>query len=72
MLVYEDGRHQGRDRMKRFALFVAGLGILVAGIVLRPGAAQGQAFPVAFKFSSQDGTRTNTFFQMGRDSFLEM
>jgi len=29
-------------------------------------------FPVAFKFSSQDGTRTNTFFQMSRDSFLEM
>ena len=29
-------------------------------------------FPVAFKFSSADGTRTNTFFQMGRDSFLEM
>lgn len=29
-------------------------------------------FQVAFKFSSQDGTRTNTFFQMGRDSFLEM
>jgi len=29
-------------------------------------------FPVAFKFSSQDGTRTNTFFQMSRDSFIEM
>ena len=29
-------------------------------------------FPVAFKFSSQDGTRTNTFFQIGRESFLEM
>jgi catechol 2,3-dioxygenase-like lactoylglutathione lyase family enzyme len=29
-------------------------------------------FPVAFKFSSADGTRTNTFFQMSRDSFLEM
>ena len=88
--------------MKRFALFVAGLGGLVAGIVLQPGAAQGQVgkssgfrltlagiavsdysksqafyervmgFPVAFKFSSPDGTRTNMFFQMGRDSFLEM
>ena len=88
--------------MKRFALFAAGLGILVAGIVLQPGAAQGQAeknsglrlslvgiavsdypksqafyervmgFPVAFKFSSQDGTRTNTFFQMSRNTFLEM
>ena len=23
-------------------------------------------------FSSQDGTRTNTFFQMSRDSFIEM
>jgi catechol 2,3-dioxygenase-like lactoylglutathione lyase family enzyme len=29
-------------------------------------------FPVAFKFSSPDGMRTNTFFQMSRDSFLEM
>ena len=87
--------------MKRFALFAGGLGILVAGIVLQPGAAQGQGkssglrlslvgiavsdyaksqafyervmgFPVAFKFSSPDGTRTNTFFQMSRDSFLEM
>jgi catechol 2,3-dioxygenase-like lactoylglutathione lyase family enzyme len=88
--------------MKRFALFAAGLGVLVAGIVLQPGAAQGQVgkssglrlsvvgiavsdypksqafyervmgFPVAFKFSSPDGTRTNTFFQMSRDTFLEM
>src|SRR6266513_6469366 len=88
--------------MKRFALFAAGLGVLVAGIVLQPRAAQGQAgngsvlrlslvgiavsdysksqafyervmgFPVAFKFSSPDGTRTNTFFQMSRDSFIEM
>jgi catechol 2,3-dioxygenase-like lactoylglutathione lyase family enzyme len=88
--------------MKRFALFAAGLGVLVAGIALQPGAAQGQmgkgsgfrlnlvgiavsdypksqafyervmGFPVAFKFSSPDGTRTNTFFQTGRDSFLEM
>jgi catechol 2,3-dioxygenase-like lactoylglutathione lyase family enzyme len=29
-------------------------------------------FPVAFKFSSADGARTNLFFQMSRDSFLEM
>jgi catechol 2,3-dioxygenase-like lactoylglutathione lyase family enzyme len=88
--------------MKLCALFAAGLGVLVAGVVLQPAAAQGQArtgssfrlnlvgiavsdyaksqafyervmgFPVAFKFSSQDGTRTNTFFQMSRDSFLEM
>ena len=88
--------------MKRFALFAAGLGVLVAGIVLQPDAAQGQAgkssdlrlslvgiavsdypksqafyervmgFPVAFKFSNQDGTRTNTFFQMSRNTFLEM
>jgi hypothetical protein len=29
-------------------------------------------FPVAFKFSSADGTRTNLFFQMGRNSFIEM
>ena len=88
--------------MKRFVLFVAGLGVLVAGIALQPGAAQGQAakssgfrlslvgiavsdyaksqafyervmgFPAAFKFSSPDGTRTNTFFQMSRNSFLEM
>ena len=87
--------------MKRFALFAAVLGILVAGIVLQPGAARGQGkssglrlslvgiavsdyaksqafyervmgFRVAFKFSSQDGTRTNTFFQMSRDSFIEM
>ena len=28
--------------MRRFALFAAGFGILVAGIVLQPGAAQGQ------------------------------
>src|SRR5262245_4216428 len=87
--------------MKRLALYAAALGVLIAGIMLRPGAAQGQGqssslrlslvgiavsdyarsqafyervmgFPVAFKFSSQDGTRTNTFFQMSRDSFLEM
>ncbi len=88
--------------MKRFALFAVGLGVLVAGIVSQPGAAQGQVgkssglrlnvvgiavsdypksqafyervmgFPVAFKFSSPDGTRTNTFFQMSRDTFLEM
>jgi catechol 2,3-dioxygenase-like lactoylglutathione lyase family enzyme len=87
--------------MKRFALFAPVLGVLVAGFVMQPGVAQGQAgsrifslrlvgiavsdyaksqafyervmgFPVAFKFSSPDGTRTNTFFQMGRDSFLEM
>jgi len=88
--------------MKRFALFAAALGVLVAGIVWQPGLAQGQAgtssvlrlslvgiavsdypksqafyervmgFPVAFKFSSADGTRTNTFFQMSRDSFIEM
>ena len=87
--------------MKPFTLFAAGLGILVAGLVPQPGAAQGEVkssplslrlvgiavsdyaksqafyervmgFPVAFKFSSQDGTRTNTFFQMSRDSFLEM
>ena len=86
--------------MKRFALFAAGLAVLVAPIMWRPGAAQGQAvksnaltlslvgiavsdyqksqafyerimgFPVAFKFSSQDGTRTNTFFQMSRNTFL--
>jgi catechol 2,3-dioxygenase-like lactoylglutathione lyase family enzyme len=97
-----DGRNQGRDQMKGFALFAAGLGVLVAGMVLPPGAAQGQVgrssslrlsvvgiavsdypksqafyervmgFPVAFKFSSPDGTRTNTFFQMSRDTFLEM
>src|SRR6185295_16747671 len=89
-------------QMKRFALFAAGLGAVVACIAWQTGAAQGQAasnsgfrlnlvgiavsdyaksqafyervmgFPVAFKFSSQDGTRTNTFFQMSRDSFLEM
>jgi catechol 2,3-dioxygenase-like lactoylglutathione lyase family enzyme len=29
-------------------------------------------FPVAFKFSSADGTRTNSFLQMSRDSFIEM
>ena len=29
-------------------------------------------FPIAFKFSNPDRTRTNTFFQIGRDSFLEM
>jgi catechol 2,3-dioxygenase-like lactoylglutathione lyase family enzyme len=29
-------------------------------------------FPIAFKFSNSDRTRTNTFFQIGRDSFLEM
>ena len=29
-------------------------------------------FPAAFKFSSADGTRTNTFYQMSRNTFLEM
>jgi catechol 2,3-dioxygenase-like lactoylglutathione lyase family enzyme len=100
--VYKDGGVKEEDQMKRSALFAAGLGVLVAGTVLQPGAAQGQAgkssglrlslvgiavsdypksqafyerkmgFPVAFKFSSQDGTRTNTFFQMSRNTFLEM
>src|ERR1700752_4462469 len=76
--------------------------VLIAGIVLQPGAARGQAgknspltlslvgiavsdyaksqafyervmgFPIAFKFSNADGTRTNMFFQMSRNSFLEM
>src|SRR5882762_6533384 len=88
--------------MKQFALLGAGLGVLVAAIVLQPGAARGQAgastglrlnlvgiavsdypksqafyervmgFPVAFKFASPDSTRTNTFFQMSRNTFLEM
>jgi len=87
--------------MKRFALFAAGLGVLVAAIALQPRGAQGQGktgplslrlvgiavsdyaksqafyervmgFPIAFKFSSPDGKRTNTFFQIGRESFLEM
>src|SRR5438094_10569900 len=42
-LMYNDGRIQGGYQMKRFALFAAGLGVLVAGIVLLPGTAQGQA-----------------------------
>jgi catechol 2,3-dioxygenase-like lactoylglutathione lyase family enzyme len=29
-------------------------------------------FPVAFKFSSPDGKRTTTYYQMSRDTFLEM
>jgi len=29
-------------------------------------------FPVAFKFSSPDGKRTTTYYQISRDSFLEM
>jgi catechol 2,3-dioxygenase-like lactoylglutathione lyase family enzyme len=28
--------------------------------------------PVAFKFSNQDGTRTTTYYQLSRDTFLEM
>ena len=56
----------------------SGLRLALVGIAVSDYA-QSQAFyervmgfPVAFKFSSADGTRTNTFFQMGRDSFLEM
>jgi catechol 2,3-dioxygenase-like lactoylglutathione lyase family enzyme len=30
------------------------------------------AFPVAFKFSSADGQRTTTYYQISRDTFLEM
>ena len=30
------------------------------------------SFPVAFKFSSPDGKRTTTYYQMSRDTFLEM
>jgi len=30
------------------------------------------AFPVAFKFSSPDGQRTTTYYQISRDTFLEM
>ena len=29
-------------------------------------------FPVAFKFSSPDGKRTTTYYQISRDTFLEM
>ena len=29
-------------------------------------------FPVAFKFSSPDGQRTTTYYQISRDTFLEM
>lgn len=29
-------------------------------------------FPVAFKFSSPDGKRTTTYYQVSRDSFIEM
>src|SRR5436190_18690017 len=29
-------------------------------------------FPVAFKFSSPDGKRTTTYYQMSRETFLEM
>jgi catechol 2,3-dioxygenase-like lactoylglutathione lyase family enzyme len=30
------------------------------------------AFPVAFKFSNPDGQRTTTYYQISRDTFLEM
>jgi catechol 2,3-dioxygenase-like lactoylglutathione lyase family enzyme len=30
------------------------------------------SFPVAFKFSSADGQRTTTYYQISRDTFLEM
>jgi catechol 2,3-dioxygenase-like lactoylglutathione lyase family enzyme len=29
-------------------------------------------FPVAFKFSSPDGQRTTTYYQISRDTFMEM
>jgi catechol 2,3-dioxygenase-like lactoylglutathione lyase family enzyme len=55
-----------------------GLKLLVFGIGVKDYA-QSQNFyekimglPVAFKFTSPDGKRTTTYYQVGRDSFLEM
>ena len=86
----------------RISILASMAAVLIAGIVLQPGAALGQAgknsaltlslvgiavsdypksqafyervmgFPIAFKFSNADGTRTNMFFQMSRNTFLEM
>lgn len=52
--------------------------LLVVGIAVKDYPAsqtfyeQKLGFPVAFKFSSQDGKRTTTYYQISRDSFLEM
>jgi len=56
----------------------AGLRLSVIGIGVR-NYPESQNFyekimglPVAFKFSNQDGTRTTTYYQLSRESFLEM
>jgi catechol 2,3-dioxygenase-like lactoylglutathione lyase family enzyme len=88
--------------MRRLALFVVGVGVLVGTVVMQPSGARAQenkntglrlsvvgiavkdypksqnfyekvmGFPVAFTFSSADGKRTTTYYQMSRDTFLEM
>jgi catechol 2,3-dioxygenase-like lactoylglutathione lyase family enzyme len=65
------GAAQGQARNNGFRLSLVGIAV--------SDYAKSQAFyervmgfPVAFKFSNQDGTRTNTFFQMSRNTFLEM
>jgi len=72
VVVWQPGAAQGQ------AGKTSGLRLSLVGIAVSDYA-KSQAFyervmgfPVAFKFSSQDGTRTNTFFQMSRDTFLEM
>ena len=70
-LVLQPPAAQGQGRSSGFSLRLVGIAV--------SDYAKSQAFyervmgfPAAFKFSSADGTRTNTFFQMSRDSFIEM
>src|SRR6185503_3566434 len=71
-IAWQTGAAQGQAASNR------GLRLNLVGIAVSDYA-KSQAFyervmgfPIAFKFSSPDGTRTNTFFQMSRNSFLEM
>jgi catechol 2,3-dioxygenase-like lactoylglutathione lyase family enzyme len=70
-IASQPGAAQGQGRSNGLRLTLVGIAV--------SDYAKSQAFyertmgfPAAFKFSSPDGKRTNTFFQMGRDSFLEM
>ncbi|MDP8991415.1 MAG: VOC family protein [Acidobacteriota bacterium] len=56
----------------------AGTKVLVVGIGVKDYAVSGNfyeklmGFPIAFQFSSPDGKRTTKYYQVSRDTFLEM
>lgn len=60
-----------RDKSPAARLLVVGIGV---GDYAESENFYGKllGFPVAFKFSSPDGKRTTTYYQISRDTFLEM